>query len=84
MCPLWFAYSLWTTLLTVVVRDHFWIVMQVVPLPQLAVNIVLGSTYLRKLFLCQSLSLPFEPLTAVFAYRDGAANEVRGRVAFWR
>lgn len=79
-----FAYSLWTVALTSVVRDHFWLIKQIVPMPQLAVNVVLGSTYFHKLFLCHSLSLPFEPLTTSFAHRAGAANELCERVAFQR
>ncbi len=60
-----------------VVVNHFWVVKQVVPMPQLAVNVVLGSTYLRKVFLRKSLFLPFGPLTTLFAHRADAANEVR-------
>jgi hypothetical protein len=67
-----------------VVVNHFWVVKQVVPMPQLAVNVVLGSTYLHKLFLCQSSALPFEPLTTLFDRRTFAANEVPERVAFRR
>ncbi len=33
----------------------------------LAVNAVLGRTYLGKSFLCKGLSLAFEPLTSLFA-----------------
>ncbi len=43
MCPFWF-YGLWTTLLNYIIVNHFWVVKQVVPMPQLAVNVVLGST----------------------------------------
>ena len=41
--------------------------MQDVPLPQLAVMMLLGSIYLGKLLLCQRASLSFEPLTSSFA-----------------
>ena len=58
-----------------VVVNHFWVVKQAVPMPQLARNTVFGSTYLLKVFLCKSLSLP-GPLTTLFAHRADAANEV--------